>query len=246
MIPVHHYQIEVDVDGFYKTEGGLYLDRIGSDADKHPLHGVITHTPINAKFKEGDEAYYNHFLVKNLVKDKDGRYTLTLKESDIMAVKRGDEWIDGVMRPAKKIKREQKKSSIFVEQDNEYYLQKFELDGDIVWVYKSSPYAPPYLEDYTFLRPEYLVYNETKDECLNDFIVMQLYDDKDEYKKTDSGILLPTKIVKQKGKAKVVKPNKYGIKGDVVFLKSKNNGLEHTEDLFAVRLQYLLGCYETN
>lgn len=250
MIPVRHYRIELDVEGFNTTNSGLIIVREGTDADMLPQHGVIEQTPLNAKFKKGDIAFVNHFILKGLY-EEEGKYYLNVFENDIVAVRRGDKWIDGTMIAAEKIKREQREvSSIIITPDkakkSEYYTQRYKTKEGIVWTYKNSNYAPPYLEDVTFLRPRYLVYNEDTDKCLNDFVVLKPHYESKDFKKSESGIYTPQKDQVQRGKATVVKNNKFNLKGDVLFLKSTHNELEHTDGLSTVRFQYILGCYEKN
>ena len=250
MISVRHYQIELDVDGFNKTKGGLIIEREGTNADTLPLHGVITKLPLNAKFKEGDTAYFSHFALSGVYKDG-SRYLLNIPESDIYAIKRGDKWIRGTMIPAERIKREKRDiSTVLITPETakkeEYYNQRFKTDEGIVWIYKSSSIRPPYLKDRCFIRPNYIIYNETKDRCENDFVILKLHPEKDDFIKSESGIYLPQKVKQQRGKATVVKDNKYNLKGDVLFLKSTHNSIEHEEDLATVKFQYILGCYEKN
>lgn len=243
MIPVKHYHIEVDVDSFYKTDGGLYLDRIGEQHDLVPKHGKILKTPIAAKFREGDLAYFMHFEAKRIYK-KDGKNYIDLPESSIIAIQRGDEWLRGVMIPADKIPAKKKTDSLIItdlSQKEEYETHKFIVDGEVVWTYTNSPYQFDYI-DKVFLRPNFIVYNESKGVSMDNFVILEVLDEGEEYSAVN-GIYRTKREVTQRGRARVARPNKYGLEGEVVFLKSTNNKLSF-DNLAAVRFQYILGCYE--
>lgn len=245
MISVKHYLLEVDVDSFNKSEGGIILQRIGELHDTLPRHGKIIEVPLEGTFKKGDTAYFTHFESSRIYK-KEGKHYINLPKESIIAVQRGEDWLEGTMIPADKIPREKPKTSIILQagEKQEYEDNRYLIDKEEVWVYPKSPYNIDYVSNKTFLRKSYLVYNKAKDQCLNNFVVLEVLDEQKDYSVVN-GIWREKKDVTQRGRARVVKNNKYGLEGEVVFLKSTNNKLGF-DNLATVRFQYILGCYEKN
>jgi hypothetical protein len=148
------------------------------------------------------------------------------------------------MIPADKITKEKPQPPTLIltpTEKKEYETHKFLVNGEVVWIYTNSSYGFDYL-DKVFLRPNYIIYNEAKDMCMDNFVVVELLDEQGGYEKVNN-IYVEAKSIRQRGRARVAKPNKFGLEGDIIFLKSTNNKLPF-DNLAAVRFQYILGCYE--
>lgn len=249
MISLKYYELELDIEGFYKTSSGIFIERIGSEGNLIPLHGKITKVPVRGKFKVGDIAYFHHHNLKyRQDKLSNTKTELPITENDILAVKRGDEWIGGSRIPAKRLKKEEPTTSIIIvekEDAIDYESHRFEVDGEIVWIYTDSDYIFEYEPEMSFLRPEYIVYNESTEMCMNDFVVVRRDSESDEYMKQGL-IYLPEKILKQKGRGTVIKKNKYGLEGAINFRKSKHQNVSTPlgDDISAVQFHSIQVCYE--
>tara|TARA_R110000822_G_scaffold78394_3_gene187793 strand:+ start:2733 stop:3476 length:744 start_codon:yes stop_codon:yes gene_type:complete len=245
MISVKYYEVELDIEAFYRTESGLFIERVGSEGELIPLHGKILSTPIKSKFKKGDVAYFHHHNLKNrLDKTTNIKTTLPIIEGDIIAVKRKGKWLQGAMIPAKRIKKPVENYLAYEKQDG-YESHRFEVDGEIIWIFTDSDYMFAYEPEMSFLRPQYITFNETKNESQNDFVIVERLDENIGYVQS-GGILIPEKLTKQKGKGTVIKPNKYKISGTLAYRKSNHQSTPITgyDNVAAIQFNSIQSCYE--
>jgi hypothetical protein len=242
MISYEYYTIELDIESFYKTASGIFIDKEGSIGEVLPLHGIIKDVPINGKFSKGDTAYFHHFKLKEIPLDarKRDKLEIRLKEGEMISVNRDGQWIQASLIPATKIKKERSKFMEF-EYGDKYETQKFKLsNGDTVWVFKDSDYLIEYLPEVAFLREEFIIYNETQDTTHNGYVILRDTDSAKDLEKVGN-LLLPSKFVRQRGKAEVVKDSVYGLKGKVNYLKTTGSKLQ-IDGLSVSHINEIQGC----
>lgn len=241
MRTVHNYVVEIDPE-YLEKRGSLYTPTQGTDYERLPKHGTVIGTKKNSKVKQGDVAYFYHYALDTRWKE-DGKTYISVDDELMIGYskKLGKAVKSTTTIVSERIEQKEtvKSSVIILPKEIEHYAQKFKVTapnkkvidgiekGDVVWSWKDSDYSLDYIPEVIFLEARLLVYNETKDELLNGYVLVKPLDTDDKDFVKDGLLYLPAKqTVKQKGLAEVVKCNKNDIikEGDkVIFNRTSHS-----------------------
>jgi hypothetical protein len=249
MNTVNRFIVEIDPTFYTKqrlTEDVVIdLAREGSKFQRLPTQGKLAQAPKGSNIPIGAEVFYHHFAIDELYKVRGINY-IPAKVDQILAYKEGDT-IKGFSKiVARRILTEQYKnnetaiiklpeeavqkyeSHCFIIEDNPTSLKASK--GDKVWIYTNTDYLIESIDEYSFIRPEKVVYNETTEELFDPYGLLESNDSKSDYEKVGS-IYVPHKATKNRNTMKVVIPKGELKKGDEVYVnRTKSNKLPIFKD----------------
>lgn len=259
----HYFVVEVDVDYYYThnmkgEKSSLYIPQEGTKFQRLPKHGILRYS-IDDEIKEGTEVYFHHFAIDTLFK-LDGKNHVILQPHELYAYKSGEEIIGYSRIVSNRIHTEKwlknEEAIIKLPDVVPWESHKFEVlhnptkcpveKGDIVWIYTNTDYIIEHMQEYSFLDPDKIVYNETKDELFEPWVLAEVYDSKKSFYKDEEivgGIIVPKAAAKKKNQATIIR-GRNGIKaGDEVIIKrSASNILPMFPDYNIVNYKDVLVC----
>ena len=252
----HNFVLEIDPE-FLNYKDGIFTPTEGTLYERLPKHGSVQYTQAKSKVKRGHVGYFIHYALDSLWK-QDHKTFISVPNSDLLGYSTdlGKNIKSHSFVVAEKIKEEED-SPIITQLETQYFTQKFKVRncdkklikgvsrGDILWCWKDSDYPITYIDDVVFLDAEHIVYNESTDELLNSYVLVEPLDEDEEYEMVN-GVYIPRKEKVNKGYGRVLKCNENDIikEGDhIIYKKTSYNYLK--EGVNAVKFEYIK-CYERN
>lgn len=218
--PVHRLLVKIDPTYYDRTHGEvtLYLLQEGTEFQRMPKHGTLTHNIEGSNIPTGATVYFIHFAVQNRFM-YEGEWYVPVEPKDIIAYESEGEIVGHSYIVAKRLKTEQwlknEEAIIKIPFVQEYEEDCFEVThnptklnidkGDKVWIIHNRDYFIEHLKEYSFLEPEYVVYNETKDELANKWGMGKNYKSEEDDYESVNGILVPKKVTKHQDEVEVVR-----------------------------------------
>lgn len=259
----HRFIVEIDED-FYSTHNekgeklSVFMPQEGTKFQRLPKHGILVNT-VDENIPEGTTVYYHHFCIGELFSYEGKKYVPVNPHELISYEDENGEMIGYSRIVAKRfftdahIKNEE--AIIKLPDVPKYESHKFEIlhnptkcpveKGDVVWIYTNTDYIIEHKLEYSFLEPEKIVYNQTKDEMLEPWVLVESYDKKDGFEDAVKvgSIYMPLNATKQKNEVVVVK-GMYGLKkGDEIYIKrSSSNKIPLFPDANIIDYRNVLLC----
>lgn len=229
-----NYLVLVEKDSREKVEleSGVELYRAnlyGTDFDRMPYWGKIQSTFTGANLKKNTEVGFFHMVLKKRKTiGKDTFFSAT--ESDVICTVPDMEangiWIK-IEHTVEKIDSKLAIKDLVDEIRVRVTSSKSPIaqKGDIIHIPSNADYIFNYKEnDHYFCREHRVIYNETTDTLLNDFVLVEALDEEDDYEVNKFGIYIPKKETVEQGKARVFMSNNDELKnGDVVYCKKSSS-----------------------
>lgn len=203
-------------------------NQYGTNFDRMPYWGTI-HTDFKgSNLKKGDEVGFFHMVLKKKKTIK-GNTFFSATEQDVIC-KLPDMEANSIWIKIEHIKEKHKSSLAIKDLVSEQRVKvtssnsPIAKEGDIIHIPRNADYIFNYKEkDYYFCRENRVIYNETTDTLLNEFVLVEPLDEGDMYELV-GGIYMPIKETVEKGRAKVFMSNNDELnKGDIVYCKKSDS-----------------------
>lgn len=258
-----YFIVEFDPDYYFThnmkgEKRGIYIPQEGTKFQRLPKHGTLAFAP-NEDIAEGSTVYFHHFAIDKRFK-MDGKHYVAVEPHEIIAYEKDGEILGYSRIVSKRIHTEKwlknEESIIKLPDVVPWESHKFEVlhnptecpveKGETVWIYTNTDYIIEHLQEYSFLDPDKIVYNETKDEVLDPWVIVETFDSKNRFNRDEevvNGIIVPKAATKTKNQVTVVKGKK-GLKaGDEILVsRTSSNVFPMKEDWAVVNYRNIQLC----
>lgn len=201
MVGLDNYLVEIDLEWYHTMmmDDNRFISptRAGMLGDKEPKHGTVVATIEGSKVKTGDTLFFVHYNLYDKEK-RDGKYYVSVPEHLALGYCKnfpktyslnGMSGIDirGLhFLPATKVINpaweENQKATIKNHNIPKHLPRVYKAvesglnirKGDVVWTHGGSEYFVQYIPDTVFLDRDWITYNETKDQTLNDYCILKV------------------------------------------------------------------------
>lgn len=260
-----YFIVEFDPEFYYNhdMEGNksrLYIPQEGTKFQRLPKHGTLRYS-IDEKLKEGTQVYFHHFAIDRWFK-MDGKNYVAVEPIELIAFDNNKGEIEGYSRiVAKRIHTEKwlKNEDAIIKLPDvaPWESHKFEVShnptkcpvqkGETVWIYTNTDYIIEHMQEYSFLDPDKVVYNETKDEVLEPWVIAESFDKKTSYNSEQEvkvgSLYIPQSATKNKSQLRVVKAGKRLKEGDeIIVSRSSSNVFPMKKDWQVINYRNVQLC----
>ena len=234
LAPVHRLLVKIDPSYYERTHGEvtLYLLKEGTEFQRMPKHGELTHNIEGSNIPTGSTVYFIHYAVQNRFR-YEGDWYVPVEPKEVIAYEKDGEIIGHSHIVSKRvqskewIKNEQAIIKMpFIEEYEDMCAEvthnptKLNIDkGDRVWFIQNRDYFIEHLKDYSFLEPEFVVYNETKDEMADGWSMGKNTQSEDKEYVQVNGIYIQKQFTHHKSEVDIVRDTKDFKKGDKILTK---------------------------
>lgn len=255
---VQRVLVKVDPTYYDRTHGEvtLYLLQEGTEFQRLPKHGELVHNLEGSNIPTGATVYFVHYAIKNRFKYKDEWY-VPVEPKDILAYEHEGEMIGYSSIVSKRVHSKEwiKDQDAIIKMPfvKEWEDMCFEVThnptklniekGDRVWILENRDYFIEHIPDYRFLEPEFVVYNETKDEIQDHWMMGKTTRSEDNNYELVNGIYVPKKITHHNYEVEVLRGNALLEDGKKVLTKfSKANHIPYFKDCIFFKQDRVMVC----
>lgn len=217
--PVHRLLVKIDPSYYDRTHGevSFHVLQEGTEFQMMPKHGVLEGNIEGSGIPDGATVYFVHFAVKNRF-HVDGTWYVPVEPHDILGYEQDGEIKGYAYVVTKRLRTKEwednEKSIIRMPFVTEWEDMAFEVThnpsripvekGDKVWIMKNRDYVIEHMKDVRYVEPQHIVYNETKDQLLDGYVLCKGFDSEEDYELVN-GIYLPRKYKRKKEELQVVR-----------------------------------------
>ena len=260
MIATLNFIVEIDL---YRNEGGrdggLFVAKEGTDFQTKPKDGILAATLEGSGVPNGCTVYFHHFAIDTAFRYKDKIY-VTVQPDELYGYME-----NGELKGFSRVVGERVLSEDFLNNETAK-IKKLWLDvekydelcfktvhnptdlpideGDIISIYKDTDYILHGMEQYSFLDPDKVVYNITKDDLLPPWVMVEHYANKKDF--VSNGTLFIQENKLQNKRSVVVKKssNPAITSGDKMIAKRPKSSITQHRDLSVIPFHNILAYDE--